>query len=393
MPTSLQISPEERLDVLEHGPAVLVMEAGYAPGGSAPPTHYHPSQDERFDILDGVLRVEVAGVRRDLPTGETIAIPRGTPHRMWNPFAQPARVRWETRPAGRTEEWFTALAALQGTRHVDARGRPKTLPFAALAHAYRDTFRIAGPEPATRIAIPALAGAARATRRAPQQAARGDLGALSGPLAGIAFVGALATGIAVAKAPYPRPGAKATDVRRYFHGSDSAARISAAGQLISAASLARFTASVARLANQPGPRSRALQLGAIASGGAATASLATSAAIGLALTGAAGRRKATATALHRRLFLTGGPLHTAAFGSLVGCLSLAGRRTGRLPRPLTIAGLASAAAGLLSPLALVSKPGVLLIPAGRMSGLVVIAVAGTMLSGQPPTRATANAPH
>jgi mannose-6-phosphate isomerase-like protein (cupin superfamily) len=122
MADQLQITPDERLDVVERTPAALVMEAHYAPGGSAPPAHYHPAQDERFDILEGVLRTEVAGSRRDVRAGETFDVPAGITHRMWNPHAEPARARWETRPAGRTEAWFTELAALQGSDHVDAAG-------------------------------------------------------------------------------------------------------------------------------------------------------------------------------------------------------------------------------------------------------------------------------
>ena len=164
----LQITPGEVLEVLERTPAVLVLEAAYAPGGSPPPPHYHPTQDERFAIHEGVLRVEVAGVQRDIRTGDTLDVPRGTSHRMWNPHAQPVRARWETRPAGRTEQWFAALAALQGTDHVDAKGRPRALPFAALAHEYRDTFRLAvRPDAAGRIAVVALAAIARATARTP----------------------------------------------------------------------------------------------------------------------------------------------------------------------------------------------------------------------------------
>jgi mannose-6-phosphate isomerase-like protein (cupin superfamily) len=157
----LQITPGETLEVLERTPAVLVLEAAYAPGESAPPAHFHPGQDEHFAVLEGDLRVELAGAERELRAGETLDIPRGTPHRMWNPNPRAARTRWETRPAGRTEDWFAALAALQNTDHVDERGRPKALPFAALAHEYRDTFRLAGrPQAASRIALGALAGIA-----------------------------------------------------------------------------------------------------------------------------------------------------------------------------------------------------------------------------------------
>jgi Cupin domain len=380
MLNSLQLSPGERLDVIERASAMLVVEAAYAPGGSAPPAHYHPTQDEHFDVVEGVLRVEVAGVQRDLRAGDTLDIPRGTSHRMWNPFARPARARWETRPAGRTEDWFTALAALQGTDHVDATGRPKLLPFAALAHDFRDTFRLAArPEPAVQTALRALAGIARATGQAPREPER-EPGALSGPLAGIAFVSGLVTALAVADAPYPRPGAKPAAIRRFFQGNARAARINVAGQLVSAAALARFTASIAQLAGDSEPRLRRLQATTSAAGGLAAASLATSALTSLALTTRAGASDATAVALQRRMFIAGGPVHTATFGALVGCLALAGRRSGRLPHALTTAGVASAAAGALSPLALLAEPAVFLIPAGRVSGLIVCAIAGARLS-------------
>jgi mannose-6-phosphate isomerase-like protein (cupin superfamily) len=169
MTDRLQITPGETLDVVERTPAVLVLDATYAPHGSAPPAHYHPAQDEHFEILEGSLTVEVSGVQRALRAGETIDIPRGTPHRMWNPSAERARARWETRPAGRTEDWFRSLASLLGTDRVDAGGKPKVLPFAALAHEFRDTFRLAvPPEPIARIAIAALARIARMTGRAPR---------------------------------------------------------------------------------------------------------------------------------------------------------------------------------------------------------------------------------
>lgn len=72
--------------------------------------------------------------------------------------------------------------------------------------------------------------------------------------------------------------------------------------------------------------------------------------------------------------------HGAGFGLLVGALGLAGLRTGELPRPLTLAGLASSAAGLLSPLYLVAEPAAWFIPVGRFSGLLVSGIAGARLA-------------
>jgi hypothetical protein len=210
-----------------------------------------------------------------------------------------------------------------------------------------------------------------------------DSGALSGTLAGISFVGGVAGALALADSPYPRPGSEPAEIRRYFRGNAGAARLSVVGQLISAASLARFTASVARLAGRSGRGSRGLRTVALAGGGLAAASLATSALLSAALTGRRGEQDASAVALHRLMFAAGGPIHGAGFGALVGSLGLAGIRTGEFPRPLALAGLASAVAGLLSPLYFVWEPAAWFIPAGRFSGLLVSGIAGVRLGRRP----------
>ena len=207
-----------------------------------------------------------------------------------------------------------------------------------------------------------------------------DRGALSGPLAGASFIAGVAGAMALADDPYPRPGSEPAQVRRYFGGNAGPARLSAAGQAISAASLVGFTASVTRLAGRSGRGSRALQAAAVAGGGLAAGSLAAAAGYAAALTGPAGDSDAGAATLARRAFVAGGPVHTAAFGVLVGALGLAGLRTGELPRPLAIAGLASAAASLLSPLYFVAEPAGWFIPAGRFSGLLVSGIAGVRLA-------------
>jgi hypothetical protein len=112
----------------------------------------------------------------------------------------------------------------------------------------------------------------------------------------------------------------------------------------------------------------------------AAASLATSALCAVALTGSRGEQDASAISLHRLMFAAGGPVHGAGFGVLVGTLGLAGLRTGELPRPLAIAGLVSATAGLLSPLYFVTDRAVWFIPGGRFSGLLVSGIAGTLLA-------------
>jgi hypothetical protein len=207
-----------------------------------------------------------------------------------------------------------------------------------------------------------------------------DRAAMSGVVAGATFLGGVAAAMALADTPYPRPGSDAETVRRYFRGSPRAARLSAVGQLASAAALGRFTVSVARLAGRSGPGAHPLQAAAVAGGAVAVASLATSAALSAALTTARADSDEVALRLHRTAFLAGGIAHGAGFGALVGSLAASGLRTGELPRPLATVGLGSAAAGLLSPLYLLAPPAAWLIPAGRFSGLLVTGISAVRLA-------------
>jgi quercetin dioxygenase-like cupin family protein len=88
---------------------LLEMEANYGPDGQMPPEHLHPSQEERFEVLEGAVRTVVGGAARRYEEGETFQVPAGTPHQMTGDG--PARVRWEVRPALRTAEFFERLYA------------------------------------------------------------------------------------------------------------------------------------------------------------------------------------------------------------------------------------------------------------------------------------------
>jgi hypothetical protein len=205
-------------------------------------------------------------------------------------------------------------------------------------------------------------------------------GALGGVLTGVSFIGGLATGLSLADAPFPQPGADVKDVQRFFQGDAGPERINVSGQLLSAASLAVFSVSVARLAGRAGPRSRVLQVMAIAGGALASVSLAASATAAAALTTGPGRDEDRARSLHRFVFAAGGPVHGAGLALLLGALGLAGRRTGALPRPLTTAALVSAGVDALAPVVLAVPKAALVIPAGRFPTFVVLGISGVRLA-------------
>ena len=208
-----------------------------------------------------------------------------------------------------------------------------------------------------------------------------DPAALSGVLTGVSFVGGLVTGLSLADAPFPQPGADVKDVQKFFLGSSGPERINVTGQLLSAASLAVFSRSVARLAGRTG--SRMLKAAAIAGGALASTSLAASATAAGALTTGPGRDTDWAQSLHRFLFTAGGPVHGGGLALLLGALGLAGLRTGALPRQLAIAALAAAGVNGLAPLVLAVPRAALVIPAGRFPSFVIMGIAGFRLARGP----------
>ncbi len=54
------------------------------PSGMAATKHVHPNQDELFEIKRGELTLEVDDEIHHLKAGDTITVPKGTPHQWWN---------------------------------------------------------------------------------------------------------------------------------------------------------------------------------------------------------------------------------------------------------------------------------------------------------------------
>jgi mannose-6-phosphate isomerase-like protein (cupin superfamily) len=131
----LEVGPGTTLRVLAHDEQRLVFEASYSGGGSPPPAHLHPQQDEHFEVLAGAMRAKIADRDLELPAGEVLDVPRNTPHQMWNAGEEQAVMRWTTTPAGRTLDWFREVAAAMAGTPV---GDPATL-----LERYSDVFRLA----------------------------------------------------------------------------------------------------------------------------------------------------------------------------------------------------------------------------------------------------------
>jgi quercetin dioxygenase-like cupin family protein len=124
---------------------LLEVESSWAPGGDEPVAHYHPRQEERFEVLAGKLGVRVGDERRELEAGDTLVLPAGTVHAMWNAGQEEARAVWQTRPALKTEAFFETAWGLARDGQVNERGMPGLLQSAVLMNEYADEFRLAKP--------------------------------------------------------------------------------------------------------------------------------------------------------------------------------------------------------------------------------------------------------
>jgi quercetin dioxygenase-like cupin family protein len=108
---TLALGPHQTLTVVASSPEELAVEARWEPGGNPPLAHFHPSQEEAFEVLEGTLTVTVEGRTHEYMTGERFTVPAGAVHGMWNAGDAPARASWRVTPALKTEEMFRTIAA------------------------------------------------------------------------------------------------------------------------------------------------------------------------------------------------------------------------------------------------------------------------------------------
>lgn len=121
--------------------------------------HVHPEQTEHWEVVSGELGVRLDGDERTLTEGEEITLPRGVPHRHWNPTDEPVRVRWERRPAFDDESWAESLFALAQAGEVGDDGVPGLLQLAVItdAHPSESVYAAGVPVPVQKAGFSALA--------------------------------------------------------------------------------------------------------------------------------------------------------------------------------------------------------------------------------------------
>jgi mannose-6-phosphate isomerase-like protein (cupin superfamily) len=64
-------------------------DPGSHPGRPIAPLHLHRSDDEAWIVLEGRLGFRSGDEEREIGPGESILVPRGTPHSYWNAVGEP----------------------------------------------------------------------------------------------------------------------------------------------------------------------------------------------------------------------------------------------------------------------------------------------------------------
>jgi quercetin dioxygenase-like cupin family protein len=141
---------KQRYSFRHLAPDVLLVEAWVDPGGGVTP-HVHPSQEERFTVVEGECTFTVGRRKVVKRAGETAVIPRGTRHAYRNSGSAELHMTTEVEPAMTLEEFLTDVAAMSRAGLVSSFGLPKgwrgILAGAVLLKSYRDMAVLLNPPP------------------------------------------------------------------------------------------------------------------------------------------------------------------------------------------------------------------------------------------------------
>jgi quercetin dioxygenase-like cupin family protein len=151
-PETEDLTPEQEADRKTHftktaaetNGELLEIDSYYEPHSAPPTPHFHPSQHEHFEVLEGSLTVNVDGEKRVYSAGESFEIPPGTIHSMWNAGDEEARVSWQIRPALKSQQFFETV---WGLARDDKPITSNLMQAAIILRHYRDEFRLTRPSP------------------------------------------------------------------------------------------------------------------------------------------------------------------------------------------------------------------------------------------------------
>jgi len=139
------------------------LEITLPPGAAGPPPHFHPRQEEQWQVLEGALDVQVDGSWRTLRAGESASVPAGHVHTLRNRTNETVRVLDIHIPALDFQDYMLDLHRLTQAGKITSLRSPRSVVYlATVLHDHRTT-QLTASRP-QRIAESALAGLGKLLR-------------------------------------------------------------------------------------------------------------------------------------------------------------------------------------------------------------------------------------
>ena len=127
-----------RSTAADSGGELLSMDY-YAPAGYViAPTHVHPRQEERSEVIAGRLRGHIRGDKRTVEVGDVAVVPAGVRHAWRSAGDDELHMLVDFRPALATETVLEVLFGLARAGRTNKRGMPAPLQMAVLLRDHLD---------------------------------------------------------------------------------------------------------------------------------------------------------------------------------------------------------------------------------------------------------------
>jgi quercetin dioxygenase-like cupin family protein len=117
---------------------LLSMDYFAPPHHAIAPMHVHPRQEERSEVVAGVLRGRVGADKRSVAPGEEAVVSPGVRHTWRSASDEELHMLVEFRPALGTEELLETMFALARAGRTNRRGMPSPLQMAVIMRDHLD---------------------------------------------------------------------------------------------------------------------------------------------------------------------------------------------------------------------------------------------------------------
>jgi quercetin dioxygenase-like cupin family protein len=126
----------EYVRIVDDSPEHGVGEMLAVPGGAVAGPHFHPSQDEHFEVISGTMGYRLGDERAELGPGESAIVPAGVVHDWWNAGDDNLHARVTVSPTGSFIAMIGAVWGLGVLGRTNGKGMPGLLDAALLAEAF-----------------------------------------------------------------------------------------------------------------------------------------------------------------------------------------------------------------------------------------------------------------